>query len=316
MATAAAKAASDAAFLDAWRGRGPGLPLVRRRSASLGPLPAATPVSPSAAAAPAAAVGAVAGPAAADAAAAAAHGTAPLEPEPGALGLPCRSAAVAPEPALRERASREAGQRFRRALPRPEGAMRIAVLTQRPERVELEVPLDETAGGVRRRLAARGEVWGPPLPQEEPRAAAQPCAARRRGGADEAYERRFWANEERLLFHGVPLEPEVPLREAGVKDGCVLRLLPALRNTRLGHAPAAARGLLMAPGNKPWAPATARGPREPLLYEADAPYSANLVCPELLARLAVRPSRQGPKRFVVPRTPSPGRSPGRARGGE
>jgi len=288
MATAAAKAASDAAFLDAWRGRGPGLPVVRRRSASLGPLPAATPVSPSAAAAPTAAVGAVAGPPAANAAAAAAHGTAPLEPEPGALGLLCRSAAVAPEPALRERASREAGQRFRRAVPQPEGAMRIAVLTQRPERVELEVPLDETAGGVRRRLAARGE----------------------------AYERRFWANEERLLFHGMPLEPEVPLREAGVKDGCVLRLLPALRNTRLGHAPAAARGLLMAPGNKPWAPATARGPREPLLYEADAPYSANLVCPELLARPAVRPSRQGPKRFVVPRTPSPGRSPGRARGGE
>uniref|UniRef100_A0A7S1RHY5 Ubiquitin-like domain-containing protein n=1 Tax=Alexandrium catenella TaxID=2925 RepID=A0A7S1RHY5_ALECA len=150
----------------------------------------------------------------------------------------------------------------------PEGVVRIAVLTSRTGRIELEVPHDEPVEGIRRRLAELGEVRGHP-------ADLFPAAA----AAAEA--------DARLLFHGIPLKLDRPLDEQGAGDGAVLRLLPGLRESRAAHVKTARRGLLMTPGNRPWAPGLARGPREPLLYEANAPYGANLVHRELLPHPAL-----------------------------
>eukprot|EP00929_Paragymnodinium_shiwhaense_P075040 TRINITY_DN38375_c0_g1_i1.p1 TRINITY_DN38375_c0_g1~~TRINITY_DN38375_c0_g1_i1.p1 ORF type:complete len:270 (+),score=24.47 TRINITY_DN38375_c0_g1_i1:92-901(+) len=107
----------------------------------------------------------------------------------------------------------------------------------------------------------------------------------------------------RLLFKGVPLRPDVSLRDSGVIDGSVLRLLPPVRESRSGHVAAAQRGLLMTPGNKPWAPSSARGPKEPLTVEPYAPYSANLTCDKnsLLSHPPLPvPDRAG-RRIVRPR---------------
>merc|ERR1711959_491258 len=60
--------------------------------------------------------------------------------------------------------------------------------------------------------------------------------------------------QPRLLFHGVPLRLGELLSAQGVHDGSEIRFMPALQCLRNSHVPAAPRGLLLAPGNKPWAP--------------------------------------------------------------
>lgn len=88
--------------------------------------------------------------------------------------------------------------------------------------------------------------------------------------------------KSRLLFKGVPLRTEVSLEQLGIATGSTLRLLPGLRERRRGPALSAPRGLLMTPGNRPWAPSLARAALIPLPVPTDAPYSANLVHPILV----------------------------------
>jgi len=161
----------------------------------------------------------------------------------------------------------------RRPRAPPEGWTRIVVLTARSGQLELEVSASETGADLRRRLTELGEVRPNRAELFMPEAV-------------EAAEA-----DARLLHNGVPLRLDRSLRELGLGNGGVVRLLPGLRKSRAGHVKEAPRGFLMTPGTRAWEPTSARGARTAFFYEADAPYSANLRHPELHPHPRLAPPR-------------------------
>mmetsp|Transcript_45575 Transcript_45575/g.108400 ORF Transcript_45575/g.108400 Transcript_45575/m.108400 type:complete len:287 (+) Transcript_45575:25-885(+) len=128
------------------------------------------------------------------------------------------------------------------------------------------------------------------------------------GSAMSSSSLRILVRQSRLLHGGSLLQDHMGLQSEGVQDGSKLRLVwavPGARGYRRGHVPDARRGLLMTPGTKEWDPTTARKPREVLVYEANAPYSANLRHPVLNPHPPVLPPGTLPRHSWQPRLPTP-----------
>mmetsp|Transcript_877 Transcript_877/g.2523 ORF Transcript_877/g.2523 Transcript_877/m.2523 type:complete len:277 (-) Transcript_877:6-836(-) len=160
----------------------------------------------------------------------------------------------------------------RRSRPRPPppGKMRLTVLvTPKAHQVAVEVSCEATAAELKESVATElEEDWG--------------------AAAGDAVKKA------RLLHGGALLKDSMALAQAQVEHGSKLRLvlvIPDSSGFRRGHVSAARRGLLMTPGTKPWHPRTAREPRQPFWYEADAPYCANLQHPVLTPHPPVLPPK-------------------------
>eukprot|EP00439_Symbiodinium_sp_Y106_P056191 s3429_g7.t2 len=143
---------------------------------------------------------------------------------------------------------------------RPQGMVRITVVTPRKGHYDLQLSEDAVPEDIRRGLV-EAKTFAKPY--------REPMLPKSRDDV-----------EVRFVYRGVPLRPTDTLKKRNLA-GEQLLAVPGIKEPRNSLRLAAPRGLLMT-SSRAWKPSQARQPREALLIEPElGTYSANLVHPVL-----------------------------------